>query len=196
MDRQRVNIRKHPISSDGSKLAHFTNEEFTLESKQLFISLAGLVLRLCMVAWLFAIADVFYSLDEVLRFSLMLLAFLILQFSKLDTKLLSKNIEKNQFRIVLFTIYAFAWSMVLIRFNMGGIERGLALTFDIFAIAPLSELFLSLVVYLPLAMMRIGVVDSYYFTIPTSFIASYVVLELLLRFARRILKNTDRGNGE
>jgi hypothetical protein len=158
--------------------------------KRFSMLLGGLLLRLTFIVWLSIIVNVFYSFDDRLLFSLIFSIFWLLQSSKLDIKFILRNIDKWQFRVAIFSIYAAAWGMALFKYYVtGGFEKGLVLMFDILQIAPLSECFISIFINIPLNLASQGIHDIYanYFRIPVSILASFVVLELLLRLAKRIL---------
>jgi hypothetical protein len=163
--------------------------------KQFSISLGGLLLRLVLVIWLFAIVDLFCKFEGRLTFSLIFFTFWTLQFTKWDIKFIAKNIDKWQFEASFFLIYSAAWAMALYKYYVtGGFERGLAFVYDTFIIAPLSEALLCIFVYLPLNLVSQNVIDIYgiYFHVPVSISVSFVVLWLLLKLAKRILRRIEK----
>lgn len=161
----------------------------------------GLLLRLVLIVWIFAIAAVFFKFNDRLLFSLVFLIFWTLQFTKWDIKFISNNINKWQFRMLLFSAYTAAWGIALFKhYIIGGFESGFVFLFDRLAIAPLSEGMLSIFVYFPLGQIEsLGlagkkIVNVYldYLSTPVSVIASFVVLELLLRLLKRIFVRTGK----
>jgi hypothetical protein len=154
-----------------------------------------------MVSWFYAMASMFYTFNEKQFLSLAFLSFWVLQLTKWDVRFISKNIENWQFRALLFTIYAFLWGMALYKYYViGGFEKGLVFMFDSLTISPFSEGLLAIFVNFPLGQVesfgqtgkKISDVYFSYLSTPVSIIASFMLLELLVRFLKNVLTRTEK----
>jgi hypothetical protein len=160
--------------------------------RQFFISWSASALRLILIVWVLMIVNQFYNLG-MNAYPILLFLYMVLYFSKLDIKFIIDNIGKWRFRIIVYVFYALAWVMVL--FRQSNHEKGLLLMFDKLLIAPVSEVLLSIFVYMPISLIDRNIFDYivlHRIDIVLSVSASFVILEIFLRLSKRILVRIGR----
>lgn len=170
-----------------------------VELREFFISWGAFALRFIVLVWIFAIIDRACRISIGAEFYPIILSlFLVLYFSRLDVKFIANNIDKWQFKMLVYAFYALAWGMIVYRYYAyEGHEKGLVLMFDKLTISPLSEIFLSLFVYLPISWINrdaFEYIESWHHVnFAVSIFVSFVALEMLLKLSKRILWRMEQA---
>jgi hypothetical protein len=169
-----------------------------VELREFFILWSAFALRLVLIVWVFGIIARSCNISIGMAFyPILLFLFLVLYFSKLDVKFILNNIDKWQLKVIVYVFYAWTWGMILYRYYVDeGHEKGLALMFNKLIISPLSEIFLSLFVYLPISWINrdafVFITSNSHVNFVVSIFASFVSLEMLLRLSKRIWSRSGR----
>lgn len=162
-------------------------------------------LRLFFVFWCVMVIGIFFPSGEmtVTEFIGIFMVSIIFYLTKCDVEFIGRFIRKWQFKASVHCVYALIWIGVLSNYySSQSYEKGIWLMFASLVIAPISEILHSLLLLLIYSLypdvpkIRIGTPMSYLDSI-FRVVLSFIVLELLLRFAKYKLSNTaaeDDGN--
>ena len=164
--------------------------------KNFLFSLGGFALRAAFVFWLMLLISLFIRLGELSTSHILIIISIsiFLHITKIDIKFLTKAIQWRRFTLCIYSAYALLWIYVFVDYYSIPIyDRGISLMFSRIIVAPISDVLISLLIFLfdyCIYPIKSNSKEFFYITSFLEIVFSFIVIELILRFLRRKLIKT------